>query len=104
MVGLVAFLLSLGLAVIVGVAQAKLGVPLVWPMILVTASWAAWDSTKIRIREYQTGVALAPVALWFGIAFLWIVGFPWYLAARYRAQNGTLPRKVQAPAVAPPAA
>ena len=102
MVGLVAFLGSLVLAVIVGVAQSKLGVPLMWPMILATASWAAWDSTKVRIREYQTGVALHPVALWFGISFLWIVGFPWYLAARYKAKNGTLARK-PVPAAVPAA-
>ena len=100
MVGLVAFLISLVFAVMLGVAQTKLGVPLVWPMIVITASWAAWDSTRIRIRDYKTGVALHPAALWVGIFFLWIIGFPWYLAARYRIQNGTLPRKDQ-PAAAP---
>jgi hypothetical protein len=105
MVGLVAFLIALGMAGIAVVADFKLGVPLVWPMVLLTATWAAWDSTRIRIREYQTGVALSPVSLWLGMALLWIVVFPWYLAARYRFQKGTLPRKALplAPASRPPA-
>lgn len=94
MVGFVAFILSVVVVVVASMLEKATGLPVVWAMILATASWAAWDSNRIHVREYKSGVALHPVGLWFGVALLWIVGFPWYLAVRYRIKAGTQERKV----------
>jgi hypothetical protein len=53
------------------------------------ALWAAVDSSKIRLRLYRSGIACHPVVLFFGIACLWIIGFPWYLSVRYKIKTGT---------------
>ena len=76
MAGIIAFIISLALVVVAAMAGNATKLPLIHLLILGTATWAAWDSTQIRLREYKSGVALHPVALWFGIALLWIVGFP----------------------------
>jgi hypothetical protein len=54
-----------------------------------TALWAAIDSSKIHLRLYKSGIACHPVVLFFGIALLWIIGFPWYLSMRYKIKIGT---------------
>ena len=99
MAGVVAFVLSVALVVVAALAEKVVNLPLTVLLILGTATWAAWDSTRIGVRQYKSGIALHPVALWFGIALLWIVGFPWYLAVRYRIKAGTQERN---PEVAPP--
>ena len=53
------------------------------------ALWAAIDSSKIQLRLYKSGIACHPVVLFFGIALLWIIGFPWYLSMRYKIKTGT---------------
>ena len=63
--------------------------PLSWFMILGTAIWAAIDSSKIQLKRYKSGISYGPVVLFFGIALLWIIGFPWYLSMRYKIKTGT---------------
>ena len=63
-------------------------VPLYWFMIVGTALWAALDSRKIQLRRYQSGIAFGPVVLFIAISLLWVVGFPWYLAMRYKIKTG----------------
>ena len=63
--------------------------PFSWFMILGTAMWAAIDSSKIHLKRYKSGISYGPVALFFGIALLWIIGFPWYLSMRYKIKTGT---------------
>jgi hypothetical protein len=104
MVGLVAFLGSLAVAMTVAVLQNITGAPLMWPFIFGTAIWAGWDSKRIKAGEYDVRVARNPATLIAGIFFLWIIVFPWYLVERYRIKKGTMPRKAAppaAPAVAP---
>jgi hypothetical protein len=86
------FLLSAVVAVGAAVLERLVGIPLLAPLIFASATWAAWDSVRIRIRDYRSGVSLSPVVLWFGIALFWIVGFPWYLTVRYHIARGTQPR------------
>ena len=72
------------------------GAWLVWAMVLATAAWAAFDSSKLRAHEYKSGVALKAPALFLGIALLWILGFPWYLIFRERVKSGRAIRKADA--------
>ena len=64
-----------------------------WPFIFATACWAAWDSRKVRLQEYRSGIAASPLMLWFGVMLLWIVAFPLCLVARRQIQAGQLARK-----------
>ena len=88
MIGFLSFVFSLALVFITAVLQQVTGLPLVTGMVAVTAAWAAWDSTQVRVRDYKSGMALHPAGVFLGIALLWIVGFPWYLAVRYRIKRG----------------
>ncbi|MBI3551435.1 MAG: hypothetical protein HY077_02855 [Elusimicrobia bacterium] len=97
------FILSLVLAFIASFLTNLTNLPILYLLILSTASWAAWDSTQIKLREYNSGIALHPVGLWIGIAMLWLIGFPWYLTVRYRIKKGTQERKASAPPASPPA-
>jgi len=58
-------------------------------MVLGTALWAAIDSSKLQLKRYKSGTSYGPVVLFFACALLWIVGFPWYLAMRYKTKIGT---------------
>ena len=87
-----AILLTIALILLtsfVGVNIAGQYVPLSWFMILGTAIWAAIDSSKIHLKRYKSGISYGPVVLFIAIAFLWIIGFPWYLAMRYKIKTGT---------------
>jgi len=66
-------------------------------MIIVTSLWAAIDSSKAELQKYRSGISYKPVILFFAIAFLWIVGFPWYLIVRYRIKMGTAALKTDFP-------
>lgn len=70
-------------------------------MVLGTALWAGIDSSKLQLKRYKSGISYGPVVLFFACALLWIVGFPWYLAMRYRIKTGTAVLKEGAPSIAP---
>jgi hypothetical protein len=84
----IAILFTLGLLAASIVISAMIGFNLTWIMVLGTALWAAIDSTKIQLRRYKSGISSGPVVLFVACALLWIVGFPWYLAMRYKIQTG----------------
>ena len=65
-----------------------------------TALWAAIDSSKIQLKRYKSGISYGPFVLFIGVAFLWIVGFPWYLSMRYKIKTGTAVLKDEVPKVA----
>lgn len=48
-------------------------------LVALTALWAAFDSRRLRVQEYQSRLALDPLALCFVMAILWPIVFPWYL-------------------------
>ena len=85
----IAILFSIGLfAACIGIS-ALTGFDPTWFMVLGTALWAAIDSRKLQLKRYKSGISYGPVVLFFACALLWIVGFPWYLAMRYKIKTGT---------------
>lgn len=98
MTGFVAFLGSVAALFGVQWVAGATDVSLLPAFLAATAAWAAWDSDRIRVRDYVSGVSYSPVVLFFAISMCWGVGFPWYLAVRSRIRNGTQPRKCEAPA------
>ncbi|MFC1851256.1 hypothetical protein ACFL27_13755 [candidate division CSSED10-310 bacterium] len=79
---------GLTLSVILVVITVLISEPLVEIMILMTSLWAAFDSAHINLRKYKSGISIHPVLLFFGILFIWIVAFPWYLHVRYQITHG----------------
>lgn len=88
---LLAFALTL-----VGLLLMFLVTPL--PVILLSALWAAYDSSQVQLTKYQTGISYSPIVLFLAVALLWIVGFPWYVVARQKIKQGALPLKQAAAA------
>jgi hypothetical protein len=98
-----AILLTIGIALLELLFAIKIGNALVPVGIFLNAGmalWAAIDSSKIHLRLYKSGIACHPVVLLFGIACLWIIGFPWYLSVRYKIKMGTAILKDEATNVA----
>ena len=60
-----------------------------WVMVLITAIWAAVDSSKIHLKRYKSGIAHGPVVIFLSVLLLWIIAFPWYLIVRHKIQTGT---------------
>jgi hypothetical protein len=60
-------------------------------VVLGTSTWAAFDSAKIQLRQYETHAH--PVGVFFEMALLWILMFPWYLVRRSRIQAGQVPKR-----------
>jgi hypothetical protein len=75
-------------AVVYGLSLA-INFNLFWFLILGTSLWAAIDSAKMHLNRYRSSISGPPVVVFIGCAFLWLVVFPWYLAMRYKIQNGT---------------
>ncbi|MBL9166218.1 MAG: hypothetical protein JNN07_00585 [Verrucomicrobiales bacterium] len=85
----IAILFTVGLLAASVVISRIIAYDLTSIMILGTALWAGIDSSKLNLKSYKSGIAHGPVVLFFVCALLWIVGFPWYLAIRYKIKNGT---------------
>jgi len=90
-----ALVVTLGILIATAVASELLEAPLALPMILLTALWAAIDSTRLQLKRYKSGISYGPVLLFFAVALLWIVGFPWYLIVRYKIKSGAAVLKEQ---------
>ena len=58
-------------------------------MVVFTSLWAAYDSAKIQLKRYRSGISYGPLMLFIGCLAIWIIGFPWYLAMRYKIKRGT---------------
>jgi hypothetical protein len=66
-------------------------------MVPLTALWAAVDSSKLRLRQFESGISCRPLFLFIGICLLWIVAFPWYLIVRGRIKDGVQQEKASIP-------
>jgi hypothetical protein len=95
-----AILFSIGLLVVDILISALIHFNLSELIVLGTALWAAIDSKKIQLKRYKSGISYGPVVLFITITLLWIIGFPWYLAMRYKIQTGTAVLKDEVPKVA----
>jgi hypothetical protein len=96
----IAILFTIGLLAACIVISALIRFNLTWIMVPGTALWAAIDSSKIQLKRYKSGISYGPFVLFIGVAFLWIVGFPWYLSMRYKIKTGTAVLKDEVPKVA----
>lgn len=83
-----AILFAIGLVVCALVLTGITRLNFVWPMIVITGIWAAWDSSKIELKKYKSGISYGPVVIFICHFFLWIIAFPWYLSMRYKIKNG----------------
>ena len=97
---LIAILFTIGLLLVCGIVSHLIHFSLTWFMVLGTALWAAIDSKKIQLKRYKSGISYGPVVLFIAVALLWILGFPWYLAMRYKIKTGTAVLKDEVPKVA----
>jgi hypothetical protein len=61
--------------------------------IVAISLWVMVDSHKVRLRTYQTRLALHPLVLFNAMMFLWPILFPWYLIVCSKIGDGTLPKK-----------
>ena len=62
-------------------------------LIAGTAVWAAVDSKRLQMHKYKSGIGLKPAGIFLGVLLLWIIGFPWYLSARYKVRHNLMPLK-----------
>jgi hypothetical protein len=85
----IAILFTIGLIAVCLAISVLIGFDLTWIMVPATALWAAIDSSKIHLKRYKSGISYGPVALFFAVALLWFIGFPWYLAMRCKIKTGT---------------
>ena len=88
-----AILCTVGITLVIIIAalfDEKAGKALGALVVLGTSLWIAFDSTRIKIRQYNTRLSGHPVALFFGAYILWIVVFPWYLVVRSRIRAGQI--------------
>jgi hypothetical protein len=96
----IAILFTIGLFTACIVLSALIRFNLTLIMVPGTSLWAAIDSSKIQLKRYKSGISYGPVVLFFACALLWIVGFPWYLAMRYKIKTGTAILRDEVPKVA----
>jgi hypothetical protein len=101
--GLTATRLSRGAAIAISLGSVALfggllkfapSLDVIVALAIVTISlWVTVDSHKVRLRTYQTRLALHPIALFNAMMFLWPILFPWYLIVCSKIGDGTLPKK-----------
>jgi hypothetical protein len=90
-----AILFTLGITlalVVVALFDEQAGKALGALVVFCTSLWIAFDSSRIKIRQYCTRLSGHPVALFFGAYILWIVVFPWYLVVRSKIRAGQIER------------
>lgn len=81
--------LTIGLIVLSILASALVHFSVVMPMVLLTSLWVAFDSAKLQLSRYKSGISYGPVVMFFACLLLWAVGFPWYLVMRDKILSGT---------------
>lgn len=90
-------LLSYGLLILFFVVSIRIGIPIVWLAILLSALWAAYDSDRLQFRHhYESEIPFGPVTIFTVCTLFWILGFPWYLTRRHNIKNGRVQRKDEA--------
>ena len=90
--------IPLTMLLLVGSASLETATGVRWTLVMVfaTAAWCAYDSRKIGLARYKSGISYTPWVLFFAVGFLWILGFPWYLIVRRRISTGRAQLKREA--------
>jgi hypothetical protein len=83
---------SVVLALLASQLTVTLEAPIMAIMIIGTGLWVYFDSKRLQLSRYRTGLVSPEVAT-IGCFGVWIIAFPWYLSARHKIANGTLPLK-----------
>ena len=60
-----------------------------------TAGVAAFDSTHIHLRRYQTWISYGPVGLFVVCALFCPIVIIWYFVVRVRIARGTMPMRAE---------
>ena len=58
-----------------------------------TAIWAAIDSHKLEITQYDSSLAIPPLGVLIALVLFWPITFPWYLKLHWRIKNGEIGQK-----------
>jgi hypothetical protein len=58
--------------------------------IIISSVWVAYDSSKVKLFKYNTGLSYKPWILCLLMIPLWYVSFPWYLVVRYKIKRGDI--------------
>lgn len=74
-----------------GLASAVMTYFGLFPIFAVASvTWAAFDSRRLKLRRYRTGIAGGPLTILVLFLFLgWPIIFPWYLGMRLKILMGT---------------
>lgn len=62
-------------------------------VVFVTSALAAYDSTRVHLRRFESGISYGPVGLFVVSALSWPFGIIWYLVVRVRIHLGRMPEK-----------
>jgi hypothetical protein len=87
---------SLALVLVSSWLTAATGAPLAAFMVIGSALWVYFDSRKLGLARYRTGLMNPEVAT-IGCFLMWIVAFPWYLNTRHRIRLGVQPLREPPP-------
>ena len=67
-----------------------IAVVICYAAILTSSFWVAYDSSKINLSRYRTGISYKPWILFLLMIPLWYISFPWYVVVRYRIRRGRI--------------
>ena len=62
-------------------------------IVLLSSAAAGYDSTRVHLRRYDSGISYGPVGLFVVCALFWPIGVLWYLVVRIRIKLGKMPLK-----------
>jgi hypothetical protein len=85
--------LTMLLLFIAAYAEQATNLPMYGVLIAAGAIWAAWDSHKIGLAQYDSSLGMAPVGVFFVVAMFFPITFPWYLKVKYQVANGEVPQR-----------
>ena len=76
-----------------GSAEERWG-PLIWAFVVFgTSALAAYDSTRVRLLRYKSGISYGPIGVFIVCAFFWPFALIWYAVVRVRIALGRMPEK-----------
>lgn len=89
LVFLAAVAVAIGAIWVAAVLQQASGFPVVLGLVVGSALWAAWDSSKLHFSKHKGGNS--PAIVFFGVLALWVLMLPWYIARRRDVKRGMVP-------------
>jgi hypothetical protein len=78
------------LAVVCAIGATFLPFQPIYVVVWATAIWAAFDSKKLEVTQYDSSLAIAPIGVLIALVLFWPITFPWYLKLHWRIKNGEI--------------